>query len=101
VGGYQATFTITNDIYIWENSGSFLNISGIGYLTLEGYDATNASFSLTSTDTNANRGTSGSSGYSFVVTTYNTPEPTSLLLLGSGILGLAGVLRRKIARQQL
>jgi len=27
-----------------------------------------------------------------------TPEPSSILLLGSGILGIAGVLRRKLTR---
>ena len=27
-----------------------------------------------------------------------TPEPTSIMLFGSGILGLAGVLRRKLTR---
>jgi hypothetical protein len=27
-----------------------------------------------------------------------TPEPNSLILLGSGLLGLAGLLRRKLAR---
>ena len=30
------------------------------------------------------------------VTFYPTPEPGSLLLLGSGVLGLAGVIRRKL-----
>ena len=30
------------------------------------------------------------------VTFYDTPEPSSLLLLGSGALGLAGVIRRKL-----
>jgi hypothetical protein len=28
----------------------------------------------------------------------NTPEPSSIMLFGSGILGLAGVLRRKMTR---
>ena len=32
------------------------------------------------------------------VGTSTTPEPSSILLLGSGILGLAGVLRRKLSR---
>ena len=39
----------------------------------------------------------GYGGESFTLSTgeVTTPEPSSILLLGSGILGLAGVLRRK------
>ena len=104
VGDYLATFTITNAINIVYDGVDFLNVTGSGYLTMAGYDDTRAVFNLTSTDTNSNRGASGSSGYSFVVTTYGvavTPEPTSLLLLGSGMLGLAGMLRRKMAKRQI
>ena len=41
----------------------------------------------------------GAGGESFTITSGGggtTPEPSSILLLGSGILGLAGVLRRKL-----
>jgi hypothetical protein len=38
-------------------------------------------------------------GESFTLTGGGTtPEPSSILLFGSGILGLAGVLRRKLTR---
>ena len=44
----------------------------------------------------------GAAGESFTITTGGstgtTPEPSSILLFGSGILGLAGVLRRKLTR---
>ena len=48
-----------------------------------------------------NYGSCGLGGESFTLTgqpTTSTPEPSSILLLGSGILGLAGVLRRKLIR---
>ena len=35
-------------------------------------------------------------GEAFTITGHNTPEPSSIMLFGSGILGLAGVLRRKL-----
>jgi PEP-CTERM motif len=42
----------------------------------------------------------GAGGESFTIATGGgtTPEPSSILLFGSGILGLAGVLRRKLIR---
>jgi hypothetical protein len=48
-----------------------------------------------------NYGSCGLGGESFTLTgqpTTSTPEPSSILLFGSGILGLAGVLRRKLIR---
>ena len=45
-------------------------------------------------------GACGVGGESFTITSGapSTPEPSSIMLLGSGILGLAGVLRRKLTR---
>jgi hypothetical protein len=46
-----------------------------------------------------NYGDCGLGGESFTLTGgLTTPEPSSILLFGSGILGLAGVLRRKLTR---
>jgi hypothetical protein len=47
-----------------------------------------------------NYGDCGLGGESFTLTggSTTTPEPSSILLFGSGILGLAGVLRRKLTR---
>jgi hypothetical protein len=35
-------------------------------------------------------------GEAFTITGHNTPEPSSIMLFGSGILGLAGLLRHKL-----
>jgi hypothetical protein len=104
VGADTATFTITGPIDVTLDNAQFLDISGTGVLTLTGYDPTVATFSLSSTDSSNNFGTTGSSTFGFDVTSLEiaaTPEPTSLLLLGSGILGLAGLLRRKTAKRQI
>jgi hypothetical protein len=46
-----------------------------------------------------NYGDCGLGGESFTISSGGTtPEPSSILLFGSGILGLAGVLRRKLTR---
>jgi len=71
------------------DTSSFLNISGTGTIEENGFDDTTATFTLTSTK---NGGTT--LGIDAAPLT-STPEPSSLILLGSGLFGLAFVAFRK------
>jgi hypothetical protein len=90
-GANTATFTITGPIDVSRNDSGFLDISGEGILTLtEGstvYTPAVAYFTFDSTVSGQ------SSEFSFDLTT--TPEPSSLLLLSTGLLGLAFFAFRK------
>jgi hypothetical protein len=97
VGTSTGTFTITGPITVALDNSQYLLFSGTGILTLTGYSATPGTFSFSTTDSGNNYGTSGSSTYGFDINATPTPEPSSLLLFGTGLLGFAGILRRKIA----
>jgi hypothetical protein len=119
--GFQ-TYTATNTFltqnlfgyYLFQADFSFANVpwSGAGWVTLQNActtggcsDGTAAAFwdennGQSQAFQNNGTGAIGSESFTLNGTTGGgtTPEPSSILLLGSGILGLAGVLRRKLNR---
>ncbi len=75
-----------NELYWDENDGpSQASENTLGTIGSEAFDLFGASTSSTTTTTS----TTSTTGF-------YTPEPSSILLLGSGVLGLAGVMRRKL-----
>jgi hypothetical protein len=87
-GGYD--FTILT-VAVAMNSSNFLNLSGTGTLTASGFAPTPYVFHLSS-----NRTADDVFAYGLTLASVSAvPEPASLLLLGSGLLGLAGLLFRR------
>ena len=76
-----------NPVYWDENSGpSSASENTIGTIPSESFTVLGTGTGVTTTTTATTTTT----------TTSTTPEPSSIMLFGSGILGLAGVLRRKL-----
>ena len=112
--GVTNTFLGTNQFgyALYQADYSFSNIpwSGAGFVTLSNACSTSGCsvsnpiyWDENSGPATAYENTIGSiPSEAFTLTgtvgTSTTPEPSSILLLGSGILGLAGVLRRKLSR---
>jgi hypothetical protein len=92
------TFTITGPIDVLQDTPTELEITGTGTLTENNYDNTPASFTLDSEDDSGDFGAKGSSTFGI---TAATPEPSSLLLLGSGLLSLALVVFWKAKANRL
>lgn len=92
-GSEVGTFTITN-LWVSLDNGVNLNVSGLGILSLTGYADTLGAFNFNSTDSNGNFG-ANSSTFGIDVAAEPAPEPESLLLFGTGLIGIAGLVRRK------
>jgi hypothetical protein len=81
-------------VTITTQSATFLNLQGTGLFHLAGFDNTLGAFSFTVTQVGAVFSFAGAEGVTAV------PEPGSMILLGTGLMGLAGAVRRRLASKK-
>lgn len=86
--GSTMTFTINGPVNVVNDDSAFLNVTGTGTFTESGFTDTSGTFHLTSTN-------NGNVSFTLDTTIPQTPEPSSLMLMGSGLASAAGMFMRR------
>ncbi|MEI9979316.1 MAG: PEP-CTERM sorting domain-containing protein [Edaphobacter sp.] len=93
-GPSAVTFDITSFSEKPSNNPGFTNFIGVGTITAAGFDATVGDLFFS---TQGNGTTTFSATVDAVAPTPSVPEPSTLALLGTGLLALAGLAKRHMA----
>jgi hypothetical protein len=89
LGGVNYAFDMTSVTFLAQDSLA-ISLRGAGLAKIDGYDDTVGTWILTANSIGGTFSFSGSSGIP-------VPEPSTLILIGAGLLGLVGI-RRKVTK---